>query len=118
MAPLERTISREMILVRRMPAIGVHADLTNSWREDHYWLELGRDRLGFANSSASVNRFEDGDDFLRSVDRPRGGKGPVVEHAVGGDALQGFVLDAHVAQAPRQAKVCDETGQHLGRPVG
>src|SRR6266446_7036724 len=54
--------------------------------------------------SASVNGFEDRHDLLSRVDRARVGEGPVVEHAVRGDALQVAVLDADVAQAPRQAK--------------
>src|SRR5258708_23366650 len=63
----------------------------------------------------SVHGFEDRDDLLSRVDRARVGKGPVVEHAVRGDALQVVALDADVAQPPRQAKPCDEAVEHLGR---
>src|SRR5258708_9431712 len=63
----------------------------------------------------SVHGFENRHDFLRPVDRPRVGKGPVVEHAVRSDALQVVALDADVAQPPRQAKPCDEAVEYLGR---
>src|SRR5260370_12759421 len=61
----------------------------------------------------SVHGFENRHDFLRPVDRPRVGKGPVVEHAVGGDALQVVALDADVTKPPRQAKTCAEAVAHL-----
>ena len=68
-----------------------------------------------AASAVSVHRLEDRHDLLRPVDRPRIGEGPVVEHAVRGDALQVVALDADVAQPPRQAEPRDEAVEHLGR---
>src|SRR5688500_7382287 len=54
-------------------------------------------------TQGSVHRLQDRHDLLSRVDRPRIGEGPVVEHAVRGDALQVVALDADVAQPPRQA---------------
>src|SRR5215831_16313780 len=67
-----------------------------------------------ASSSASVHGLEDRHDLLSRMNGPRVGKGPVVEHAVGGDPLQIVLLDADVAQPPRQAQPGDKSVEHLG----
>jgi hypothetical protein len=65
-------------------------------------------------TQASVHRLQDRHDLLRRVDCPRIGEGPVVEHAVRGDALQVVALDADVAQPLRQSEACDEAVKNLG----
>src|SRR5690242_4187254 len=65
-----------------------------------------------ASCCPSVDRFQDRHDLLRRVDRARIAEGPVVEHAVGGDALQILMLDADVAQPARQAEARDEAVEH------
>src|SRR5579883_1012468 len=61
----------------------------------------------------SIHGLQDRHDFLCAVDLARIAEGPVVEHAVGGDALQVLALDADIAQPSRQAEPADEAVENF-----